>query len=235
MVEPSRFDFAGSTKIVAGRRDERGLEMNSDDELELAGALGAWPTGNLCNAHPSVRAMDASIKPLADGTQLCGIARTAVTAPGQNAAIHRAAHAGKAGEVLVVDGGGSRSWGPFGDILATCCRNKGIVGLVIDSTVRDASELRQMAFPVFCLGTNPSATAKTEPGEVDTDIVCGGVPVSPGDVIVADDDGVVVVPRAVAAEVAEKVKEVGQREDAIMKQLDEGKTTAEIFGLAPGS
>jgi len=202
---------------------------------EIAKALGAWPTGNLCNAHTGVRAMEASIKPLADGMKLSGPARTAVIAPGQNAAIHRAVHAGRAGEILVVDGGGSRSWGPFGDILATCCRNQGIAGLVIDSTVRDAAELREMEFPVFCLGTNPSATAKTEPGETDVDITCGQVPVSPGDFIVADDSGVVVIPRAIAAEVVGLVREVGQREDAIMKQLAEGMTTAEIFKLVPGS
>lgn len=205
--------------------------MAGTSDAEEASGLGAYPTGNLCNAHPGVRAMDASIKPLAFGMKLCGPARTAVISPGQNTAIHRAVHDGRPGEVLVVDGGGSRSWGPFGDILATGCRNKGIAGLVIDSTVRDSAELREMGFPVFCLGTNPSATAKTEPGEVDTPIECGGVPVSPGDIIVADDDGVVVVPRAIAAEVAEKVRAVAEREEDILKQLADGKTTAEIFGL----
>jgi len=215
----------GATKAgeVAVEDTARGVELAKD--------LGGYPTGNLCNAHTGVRAMDASIKPLADGTRLAGSARTAVIAPGQNAAIHRAVHVARPGDVLVVDGGGSRSWGPFGDILATNCRNRGIVGLVIDSTVRDAAELREMGFPVFCLGTNPSATAKTEPGETDIDIVCGGVPVSPGDIIVGDDDGVVVVPRAIAGEVADGVRKVAEREEAIMKQLAEGMSTAEIFKL----
>ena len=199
--------------------------------VELAKDLGGYPTGNLCNAHEAVRAMDASIRPLADSMKLAGPACTAVIAPGQNAAIHRAVQSAEPGEVLVVDGGGSRSWGPFGDILATNCRNRGIVGLVIDSTVRDAAELREMGFPVFCLGTNPSATAKTEPGEVDIDIVCGGVPVNPGDIIVADDDGVVVVPLAIAGDVAEGVRGVAEREEAIMKQLADGMSTAEIFKL----
>ena len=219
-------------------RTEAGKVTIMDDSAgadDLAKALGAWPTGNLCNAHTGVRAMEASIKPLAAGMRLSGPARTAVIAPGQNAAIHRAVHAAKPGEILVVDGGGSRSWGPFGDILATNCRNQGIAGLVIDSTVRDAAELREMGFAVFCLGTNPSATAKTDPGETDVDIQCGQVPVSPGDYIVGDDDGVVVIPKAIAAEVAGLVREVGQREEAIMKQLAEGKTTAEIFKLVPGA
>ena len=199
---------------------------------DVAKALGAWPTGNLCNADERVRAMDAALRPLYSGIRLFGAARTARIAPGQNAAIHRAVHAARPGEVLVVDGGGSRAWGPFGDILATCCRNQGIAGLVIDGTVRDTAELKAMQFPVFCLGAHPAATAKTEPGESDIDIVCGGVPVSPGDIIVGDDDGVVVVPFAITGDVAEKVRAVGAREDDIMKELAAGRTTAEIFGLA---
>jgi len=198
---------------------------------DVAKALGAWPTGNLCNADERVRAMDAALRPLYSGIRLFGAARTARIAPGQNAAIHRAVHAARPGEVLVVDGGGSRAWGPFGDILATCCRNQGIAGLVIDGTVRDTAELKAMQFPVFCLGAHPAATAKTEPGESDIDIVCGGVPVSPGDIIVGDDDGVVVVPFAITGDVAEKVRAVGAREDDIMKELAAGRTTAEIFGL----
>lgn len=205
--------------------------VHAAGEGGLAKVLGDFPTGNLCNAHGDVCAMDAAIKPLAPGMKLAGPARTAVISPGQNAAIHRAVHAAEPGDVLVVDGGGSNSWGPFGDILATCCRSRGIVGLVIDSTVRDAAELREMNFPVFCLGTNPSATEKTEPGEIDVSIVCGGIRVRPGDIVVADDDGVVVVPQNIAADVVDGVRRVAEREEAIMKQLAEGKTTAEIFGL----
>ncbi len=197
----------------------------------IAKALGAWPTGNLCNADERVLAMASAVRPLFSGIRLCGPARTVRIVPGQNAAIHRAVHAAKPGEVLVVDAGGSRTFGPFGDILATCCRNRGIAGLVIDGTVRDTAELKAMQFPVFCRGAHPAATAKTEPGETDVDIVCGGVPVSPGDFIVGDDDGIVVVPSAISAEVEESVRAVAGREEEIMKQLADGRTTAEIFGL----
>ena len=172
-----------------------------------------------------------AIAPLFKGAALSGLAKTARIPPGQNAAIHRAVHTAKAGQVLVVDGGASRSFGPFGDILASCCQNQGVVGLVIDSTVRDASEIEELGFPVFCLGTNPSATQKDDVGAIDVEISCGGVRVCPDDVIVGDADGVVVIPRDIATEVAERAKAVVQKESDIKKRLAAGETTYEIFGL----
>ena len=197
----------------------------------LAQRLGAYPTGNLCNAHASVLAMDARIVPLFAGARLAGPARTARISAGQNAAIHHAVHLARRGEVLVVDGAASRSFGPFGDILAGACMARGIAGLVIDGTVRDSAEIAALGFPVFCLGRHPAATAKSEPGEVDVEITCGGVTLGPGDFVVGDADGVVVVPKSLAEEVAEQVRTVAAREAEIVEQIKAGKTTYEIFGL----
>ena len=164
--------------------------MSNDQVLE---SLGRFPTSNLCNAHPDVQATVAEVAPIFHGARILGPAKTARTSPGQNAAIHHAVHTAMPGDVLVVAGGGDKSFGPFGDILATCCRNKGIVGVVIDSTIRDVAEIREMRFPVYCLGTNPTSTSKSDPGMIDIEIVCGGARVRPGDVIAGDDDGVVVM------------------------------------------
>lgn len=201
------------------------------DDKGLIEALGGLPTGNLCNAHPGVKAMHAAIKPLFPGAKLAGPARTAITAPGQNAAIHRALVNAKPGDVLVVDGGGSRLYGPFGDILATACQLKGITGLVIDSSVRDLAEIRDLGFAVFCLGTNPSATQKTDLGEIDVPVVCAGVRVSPGDYVVGDEDGVVVIPQDIAQKVAEAATAVARREADIRAALAKGKSTCEIFDI----
>ncbi len=201
----------------------------TDDQI--AALLGQFPTGNLCNAHQAVEAMQASLMPLFPGAGLAGPAKTAKTPPGENAAIHRAVHSAKRGEVLVVDCAGDRNFGPFGDILATCCRNQGIVGLVIDGTIRDTAEIREMGFPVFCLGANPAATAKSDPGEIDIEILCCGVRVRPGDFLVGDDDGVVVVPRALGEEVIERAEAVVRKEEAIKARLAGGETTLEIFGI----
>ena len=199
--------------------------------LDLAEALGRFPTGNLCNAHEGVSAMGPAIAPLFEGAKVVGPAKTARTPAGENAAIHRAVHTASSGDVLVVDCGGDRSFGPFGDILATCCRNQGVSGLVIDSTVRDTADLKDMRFPVFCLGANPAATAKTNPGEIDIEISCAGVRVRPGDFIVGDGDGIVVVPHEIAREVAERAAEVARKEEAILARLARGETTLQIFEL----
>lgn len=199
---------------------------------KVARILGEYPTGNLCNAHTNVKAMNPRIRPLLNGTRLAGPARTAKITPGQNAAIHRAVYLSEPGEVLVVDGGGSRYYGPFGDILAQACMDRGINGLVIDATVRDSAEISELGFPVFCLGCNPAATAKTEPGEVNIEINCGDVCVGPGDIIVADADGVVVVPKTVAEEVAVKVDTIRRIELDIVHQIKAGKTTYDILGLS---
>ena len=134
--------------------------------------------------------------------------------------------------MLIIDGEGNRSFGVFGDILATCCQNQGVVGAVIDGTIRDTAEIKAMRFPVFCLGANPSATRKKAPGAIDVEVTCGGVRVRPDDIVIGDDDGVVVVPFEIAAEVATSVQIVAARESEIMQQLADGMTTCEIFDLS---
>ncbi len=200
-------------------------------EKFLADKFNGLPTGNLCNAHPGVKAMNAAIRPLFPGARLAGPAKTAIILPGQNAALHRTLINARPGDVLVVDGGGSREFGPFGDILATACQGRGIAGLVIDSTVRDLAGIRELGFPVFCLGTNPSATVKTDPGKIDVAIDCGGVRVSPGDYIVGDEDGVVVIPKQIFQEVLTSAAAIAEREKEILTEIAKGKTTCEIFDI----
>ena len=176
--------------------------------------------------------MSPTIKPLIEGARIAGPAKTAAITPGQNAAIHRAVRTANRGQVLVVDGGANRSFGPFGDILATSCRNQGVVGAVIDSTIRDVADIKEMQFPAYCLGANPTATAKIAPGAIDVYVTCGGVRVRPGDIIVGDDDGVVVIPAEIAGEVAERVQIVADREREIKHRLARGLTTCEIFEIS---
>ncbi len=196
-------------------------------------SLGDFPTGNLCNACAQVRALDSAIVRLSPGTRVAGPAKTARVKPGHNAAIHRAVYSAKPGDLLVVDAGGSRSYGPFGDILADACQRQEIAGLVIDGMIRDSAEVRALDFAVFCRGTHPSATSKTDPGEIDVEVTCGGVRVRPGDWVVGDDDGVVIVPSGVAAEVVERAREVAEREREIQRSLAAGKTTIDLFGIEP--
>ncbi|MEM1264484.1 MAG: RraA family protein [Pseudomonadota bacterium] len=190
-----------------------------------------FPTGNLCSADPRVRPLVSSIKPLISGRRIAGPARTVRITPGQNGAVHRAVHTARPGEVLVVDGAASERFGPFGDLLADGCKAKGMAGAVFDCTIRDSADIAALGFQVFCRGFHPEATAKTEPGEVDIDVVVGGAVVAPGDIVVGDDDGVVIIPSAIAAEVLDQVGAVAEREEIIRTRIHAGETTFDIFHL----
>ena len=197
--------------------------------------FATYPTGNLCNADTRVRAVAPVIKPLIKGQRIAGRARTVRITPGQNGAIHRAVHHAQPGDLLIVDGGGSDRFGPFGDLLADGCIAKGIVGAVFDCTIRDSRDIAELGFQVFCRGFHPEATAKTDPGATDIAVVIGGVAITPGDIIVGDDDGVVVIPQDIAAEVLDQVRKVAAREEDIRARIHAGETTFDIFGLGDGA
>ncbi|MCY4180014.1 MAG: RraA family protein [Litoreibacter sp.] len=193
----------------------------------------AFPTGNLCNADPRVQALPPALKPLIPGKRVAGRALTVRITPGQNGAIHRAVHSAKVGDMLVVDGGASERFGPFGDLLADGCMAKGIAGAVFDCTIRDSADITALGFQVFCRGFHPEATAKTERGETHIPLVLGGVEINPGDIMVGDDDGVVVIPKDAAGHVLTSVTAVAAREEDIRARIHAGETTLDIFALDP--
>ncbi|MEM1264066.1 MAG: RraA family protein [Pseudomonadota bacterium] len=193
--------------------------------------FATFPTGNYCNASPAVRPVDAAIKPLIPGKRIAGRARTARVTPGQNAAIHRAVHAAKPGDLLVVDGGGSMRFGPFGDLLADFCRMRELAGAVFDCTVRDSTDIAALGFQIFARGYHPEATAKTELGEIDVPVAVGGVLIAPSDIVVGDDDGVVVIPKANADEVLSKVARVAAGEEKIRARIRAGESTVDMFNI----
>lgn len=197
----------------------------------IASDFAAYPTGNLCNADPAVRPLSSAIKPLIPGQRIAGTARTVRITPGQNGAIHRSVHTAQPGDILVVDGAASDRFGPFGDLLADGCKAKGIAGAVFDCTIRDSADIAALGFQVFCRGFHPEATSKAEPGEIDIPVIVGGVNVSPGDIVVGDDDGVVVIPAHLAGDVLSKVARVAAREETIRARILAGETTYDIFEL----
>lgn len=194
-------------------------------------ALAQKPVSVLCGAHADVQAMSPAIRPLYAGATLFGPAKTVRTAPGENAAVHRAVHSAKAGDILVVDARGERNFGLFGDILAACCSNQGVLGAVIDGAVRDSAEIAKMQFPVFCVGVHPAPTAKSHAGSIDVEVRCGGVLVRPGDFIAGDDDGVAVIPHDVIKAVADNAGAIIRKEEAVRARLAKGETTCDIFGI----
>lgn len=200
-----------------------------DNMIERFGKL---PTGNICDANGRGGNMRSAIKPISKTMKLAGRAYTVKAQPGDNLALHQAVNAAPEGSILVIDAHGFTNAGAFGDIMATACMAKKIAGVVLDGACRDADDIEEMGFPVFCVNLNPGGTVKESLGELNQVIQCGGVVVHPGDVIVGDRDGVVVVPWGIAQSVLEKAEAKHEKEKEIRKSLLEGKTTIELLGLS---
>lgn len=176
-------------------------------------------------------AMPSRIKPIYPGMRVCGRALTVACPPRDNLAVHYAITQASPGEVLVVSTEEYYEAGPWGEILTVAAIQAGITGLVIDGSVRDASAIRDLSFPVFAAGTNMKGAGKVLPGHVNGPMILGGVLVNPGDIVIGDDDGVVIVPRAEAGEALEASLERDRKEIGILEQLRAGKSTVELLGL----
>lgn len=199
--------------------------------MSIAEKFKGIPTGNICDSNNREGAMDADMMPLHYSFQMAGIAMTVECAPGDNLTIHKAIAQAEPGNILVIDCKGYKGAGVFGEILATSCIARGIVGVVINGACRDKYELIKMGFPVFCLGVNPNGTRKEVCGRINAPIVCAGRLVNPGDIIVGDADGVVVIPKESAVEVLEKSQAKKLKEEELIPQVKAGKTTLELLGL----
>ena len=164
-------------------------------------------------------AMHGRIKALRPRMKMAGTAFTIEVRPGDNLMIHAAIAMAKPGDVLVIDGKGDQSSALMGTIMMAACQKLGIAGVVIDGACRDSLEIDEMDYPVFSVGTNPNGPTKNVPGRIGHPISCGGVMVYPGDFIIGDGDGVVVVERAkiegLLPAAAKKVKDEAARIDAI--------------------
>lgn len=200
--------------------------------MELAKEFLGIPTGNICDCNNLKGSMDAAIMPLSHKFAMAGRAMTVTCVPGDNLTIHKAIALAEPGTVLVVDCGGYTGAGVFGELFATSCQARGIVGIVIDGACRDKADLIEMNFPVFTRGVNPNGTRKEVCGAINQTIQCGGILVRPGDVVVGDADGVVVIPKEKEAEVLEKSKAKKNKESELKPLLAAGKTTVELLGFA---
>ena len=201
---------------------------------DLVASFRGQSPATLHEAMGKKGAMSFPIKPLYPGMTLYGTAVTVSGGPTDNLMIHAAMALTRPGDVLVVDFKGMTEAGPWGDVLTEAAIQRGLAGLVIDGCVRDAAAIRKMGFPVFCRGTSMKGTTKTQPtGDVNTPIVCGGVMIMPGDIVVGDDDGVVVVPQAEAIATLAKAAERERMEEGLREQLRAGRTTVEALKLEP--
>jgi 4-hydroxy-4-methyl-2-oxoglutarate aldolase len=200
-------------------------------DTESIRTLGELGVATVHEAQGRTGLMRPYMRPIYPAARIAASAVTVSCHPGDNLMIHAAVEVCVPGDVLVVSTTSESTDGMFGELLATSCLAHGIVGLVIDAGVRDVSDLTAMSFPVWAKAISAQGTVKATPGSVNVQIVCAGVTVHPGDVIVGDQDGVVVVKSETASEVVRLGAERAVREKTTRERLRAGELGIDFYGL----
>jgi RraA family protein len=175
---------------------------------ELVAALGQFETPTISDLMNRLYTMVPEIRSLTDSPRIVGPACTVKTYPGDNLMVHKSLDVAQPGDVIVVDTGGSRRAAVLGDLVSTKARHREIAGFVVDGLIRDLPGIRRLGdFPVFAAGVTPFGPLHRGPGEINHPVSVGGIVVQPGDIVIGDLNGVVVVPKRIAAELLERLLE----------------------------
>ncbi|MGY2907738.1 4-carboxy-4-hydroxy-2-oxoadipate aldolase/oxaloacetate decarboxylase [Bradyrhizobium sp. URHC0002] len=206
----------------------RNIKRTEPDIVKRLGALGV---ATAHEAYGRFGLMKPYLRPVWSGAETAGTAVTVLAQPGDNWMIHVAVEQCQPGDILVVGCTTDNTDGMFGDLLATSLMARGVKGLVIDAGVRDAKALREMGFPVWSKAISAKGTVKATLGAVNVPVVCAGINVVPGDVVVADDDGVVVIGRKDAADVVTKGEKRVADEDGKRQKLAAGVLGLDMYNM----
>jgi 4-hydroxy-4-methyl-2-oxoglutarate aldolase len=213
---------------VTGNYVIRNIDRADQDVISGLAAAGV---ATVHEAYGRRGLLDAAIRPIQEGISVAGSAVTVLCPPGDNMMLHAAVEVVQSGDLLVVTTTSPSTDGMFGDLLATSLITRGAVGLVIEAGVRDTAELRTMGFPVWSRAIHAQGTVKATPGSVNVPVVCAGMTIEPGDVVVADDDGVVVVSRSDASKTLAASNARIEKEEVARARLETGELGLDFYGL----
>ena len=198
---------------------------------EFVSAFSTIQAATIHEAQGGTGAVTADIRPLDRAMSLCGPALTIKMPPADNLALHQALYLAEPGDVLVVDCGRNIVAGQWGGILMEAAKARGVAGLITNGSVRDTDELIEAGFPVFSRGISIKGTAKNPGARIGEPNIFEGVSVAPGDLVRADADGIVFVPKDAAAAVLEKSRARIAKEDDFTRRIRNGETTLDLYGF----
>lgn len=198
---------------------------------ELIESIGAFGVASLYEAYGRQGLLDPALRPLLEGRRICGPAITSLNQPGDNLMVHAAVEVCAPGDVIVITTTAPSLHGMVGELLGTQARARGVAGIILDAGVRDTAELRLMGLPVWARAISAAGTDKAAAGWVNVPVTCGGVAISPGDVMVADDDGAVAIAAADLELLLVAVSARAAREAALRERYARGESSLDVHGL----
>lgn len=205
--------------------------LTSSSGARFGGAHAEQSVATVHEAAGRIGALSSAVKPIGAGMKLSGPAFPLSLKPGDNLALHEALYAASAGSVLVVDAFDFLEAGPFGEIMAVAAQVRGLAGLVTSGSVRDRDAIAALGFPVFAKGLCVKGTDKHVPAKLGGPAVIDGVVVQPGDWVLGDADGVVVIPAAAADEVLRRSIEREAKERTVIERIRRGERTLDVYNF----
>jgi 4-hydroxy-4-methyl-2-oxoglutarate aldolase len=193
--------------------------------------LDGFRTATVCEAAGGEGIVDLDLKQVIPGSRAVGPARTVLCGQGDNLAVHEALASVRPGEVLVITMPEPAPFGAVGELLVLQAQARGVAGMLIDVAVRDIAELKEIGLPIWTRFVRVRGTNKADPGRLDVPVVVGGAAIRPGDAVVMDDDGVVVVAAERVEEVAEAARTREEKESRLRPRLRAGELTYDLLGL----